>query len=54
MWKLFVTIEIWLIAFVCVRIMKKIEPDNKIYPIWVLFITSMFTAFAVYDWLSFF
>lgn len=54
MWKLYVTIGVWIIGVVCVLIMKKIEPDNKIYPVWALFIALMFSAFAIYDWLSFF
>lgn len=49
MWKLFVTIAIWIVGIICLLVMKKIEPDNKIYPVWVLFIALMFTAFAVYD-----
>lgn len=52
MWKLIVTAGIWLIGFLCVSIMKKIEPDNKIYPVWALFISLVFTLFAVYDWLG--
>lgn len=52
MWKLIVTIAIWIIGVVCVLVMKKIDPNNKIYPVWALFIALMFTAFAVYDGLS--
>lgn len=52
MWKLIVTVGIWLIGFLCVIVMKKIEPDNKIYPVWALFISLAFTLFAVYDWLG--
>nr|DAY55328.1 MAG TPA: hypothetical protein [Caudoviricetes sp.] len=32
-----------MIGFICVLIIKKIEPDNWIYPIWVLFISIAFT-----------
>ncbi len=52
MWKLYITIGIWLIGILCVLVMKKIEPDNKIYPVWALFIALAFTLFAVYDWLG--
>lgn len=45
------TIGIWILAIVCIPIMKKLEPDNKIYPVWALFIALMFTAFALYNWL---
>lgn len=49
MWKSIITIGVWIIGLVCILVMKKIEPDNKIYPVWVLFIALLFTAFAVYD-----
>lgn len=52
MGKLIITIGIWIIGFICVLIMRKIEPDNKIYTVWVLFIDLMFMAFVIYDWLS--
>ncbi len=52
MWKPFVTIAVWVIGVVCVKVMKKIEPDNRIYPVWALFIAILFTLFAVYDWLG--
>lgn len=51
MWKLIITLLIWAIGGGCVALMKKIEPDNKIYPVWALFIASAFTVFAIYDWL---
>lgn len=51
MWKLYITIGIWLVGILCVLVMKKIEPDNKIYPVRALFIALAFTLFAVYDWL---
>ena len=40
----------WVLGAVCVRVMKKIEPNNKIYPVWALFISLMFTLFAFYHW----
>lgn len=52
MWKLYITIGIWLVGILCVLVMKKIEPDNKIYPVWALFIALAFTLFAVYDGLG--
>lgn len=51
-YKIAITIAIWVIGGICVLIMKKIEPDNKIYPVWALFIALAFTIFAVYDWLG--
>lgn len=52
MWKLFVTIGMWVLGLLCVKVMKKIEPDNKIYPVWALFVATAFTLFALYDWLG--
>lgn len=51
-WEIIVTIGIWIIGGICILVMKNIEPDNKIYPVWALFIALAFTAFAVYNWLS--
>lgn len=51
-YKCLITIGMWILGAVCVWVMKKIEPNNKIYPVWVLFIASVFTVFALYDWLG--
>ena len=51
-YKLLITIGMWVLGAVCVWVMKKIEPDNKIYPVWALFIALAFTGFALYDWLG--
>ena len=42
-YKVLITIGIW---------MKKIEPNDKVYPVWVLFIALVFTGFSLYDWLG--
>lgn len=52
MWKLGITLFMWFLCFVCIKTMKKIEPDNRLYPVWALFIATLFTLFAIYDWLS--
>ena len=51
-YKLLITVGMWVLGALCVWIMKKIEPDNKIYPVWVLFIALAFTVFALYDLLG--
>ena len=51
-YKIATTIAMWVIGGICVLIMKKIEPDNKIYPVWALFIALAFTTFAIHDWLG--
>lgn len=43
-------IAVWIIGAVCMRLMKKIEPNNKIYPVWVLFVALMFTVYSFYRW----
>ena len=54
MWKISITIGMWVLGILCVLWMKKIEPNNKIYPVWVLFIALAFTLFAFHDWLCHF
>lgn len=43
------TVGCWGLGAVCVLVMKKIEPNNKIYPVWALFISLVFTLFAFYE-----
>ena len=43
------TVGFWVLGAVCVLVMKKIEPNNKIYPVWALFISLVFTLFAFYE-----
>lgn len=38
--------------FFCIKVMKKIEPNNRLYSVWALFIATLFTLFAVYDGLG--
>ncbi len=52
MWKIWVTAGIWFLGLLCVFIMRKIEPNNRVYPVWALFIAVAFTLFALYDWLG--
>ena len=47
--KMVLLIGCWLLGALCVLIMKKIEPQNKVYPVWALFISVMFTLFTLYD-----
>lgn len=48
MYVLIAIIIMWVIGIIGIAVMKKIEPDNKIYPIWVLFIVVAFTVFAIF------
>lgn len=45
--KALITVGIWVLGFICVRIMKKIQPGNRLYRIWVIFISLLFTIFAL-------
>lgn len=40
-------IFVWLYGVACVVIIKKLEPDYKIYPLWVLLIVTLFTVFTI-------
>lgn len=40
-------IFMWLVAIVAIIIMKKIQPENKVYPIWAVFICILFTLFLI-------
>lgn len=44
----FLVVLVWIAGGVGIFIMKKIEPDNKIYSVWVLFIEVVFTAFVAW------
>nr|DAD89723.1 MAG TPA: hypothetical protein [Siphoviridae sp. ctWDo30] len=48
--KIIITVGVWIIGAICVLVMKKLEPNNKIYPVWALFVSLIFTAFTIYDW----
>ena len=47
-----IVLLIWILGALCVLIMKIIEPHNKEYPVQALFISAVFTLFALYDLLS--
>ncbi len=39
---------VYIIGIVCIGIMKKIQPDDKIYPAWVVMICVILTSFLVW------
>lgn len=43
MWKVILILGMSLIAIIAVLLMKKIAPEDKIYPIWALFVVILFT-----------
>lgn len=34
----------WVVAVVCIKIMRKIQPESKAYPIWAVFIAVCLTV----------
>lgn len=41
-------VGMWIVGIACIALMQKIEPNNKTYPIWVLFILVVFTLFSFF------
>lgn len=39
---------VWVVSVFCIFVMKKIQPENKIYPVWVVFVCILLTAFVAY------
>lgn len=47
MWNLIIASTVYIASAVCIPIMKKIDPDNKWYPGYVLAICILFTIYMV-------
>lgn len=43
-----IVVLVWIVAFVGIRVMKKIQPNDKIYPVWAVIIAILFTAFVAW------
>lgn len=39
---------VYIIGIVCIGIMRKIQPDDKIYPAWVVVVCMVLTCFLVW------
>lgn len=48
MFKMILVVLVWIIALICLQIMKKIQPEDKIYPIWTVVICVLLTAFVAW------
>lgn len=46
MYSAFLVLFEWVVAVMCVLVMKKIQPENKIYPVWVVFVCILLTTFV--------
>ena len=51
MYALLMIVIMWVIGIIGVFVMRKIEPDDKMYPVWVLFVILAFTVFVIFhEW----
>lgn len=48
MWKILLIAGMTLAALFAIWIMKKIEPENKVYPVWALFIVILFALVVIF------
>lgn len=48
MWKVLLISGMTAIAVFAVWLMKKIAPEDKIYPIWALFVVVMFALVVIF------
>lgn len=47
MWNLLIISIVYIACMICVPVMKKIEPDNKWYPVYLIVVLYLFTVFIV-------
>ncbi len=47
MGKVLLIIAMWFFGFLMIWVMKKIEPDNRWYSVWVLVVLTLFTLVNV-------
>lgn len=48
MWKITLIAGMTLIALFAIWLMKKIEPANKAYPVWALFVVMLFALVVLF------
>ena len=41
-----IVFAVWVFAAVAIAIMKKIDPENKVYAIWTIFVCILLTLFV--------
>ena len=39
---------VWIVAAIGICIMEKIQPEDKIYPVWAVFVCIVLTIFIVW------
>ncbi len=40
-------IIVWAVALAGISCMKKIQPEDKLYPVWAVFVSALFTLFVI-------
>lgn len=46
MGEVLLVLSVWIIAIIGILIMKKIQPSDKVYPVWVVIICIILTLFV--------
>ncbi len=46
MTEVIVVLAVWAFAVAAIAIMKKIDPENKVYAIWTIFVCILLTLFV--------
>ena len=46
MGEVLLVLSVWIIAIIGIFIMKKIQPSDKVYPVWVVIICIILTLFV--------
>jgi hypothetical protein len=56
MLEILLVVVIWIIAIIGICIMKKLQPDDRIYPAWAVAVCVLLTLFVGWyeSWWSFF
>lgn len=37
---------VYIVGIVCIAVMKKIQPEDKLYPVWVVLVCALLTCFV--------
>lgn len=48
MYALICMLIMWMVGIVGIWVMRKIQPEDKIYPIWVVFVCVAIICFVIY------
>lgn len=48
MWKIYLIAGMAFVAILATKIMKKVAPEDKIYPFWALLVTILFSLVVIF------